>query len=516
MPKETIPGPRRYVGRIDGSYSIIPSKPLIVENETQLLMDGCVIEDMWNIRRTVHAPEKHSENPLIRSGKYSSGPVSKDNVYPDGLLPWEGCILAGNGCVMYDDESGKFRNWQDLWDMNNRKGAKSYLIVYHESEDGIHWKAPDLGIYDFKGSRHNNITWAGGDEGDYLASSCSVIKVPRHKQRLGRYAMLYGRSEIRTSGQVSAVQGEGHTMEQRIAWSDDGIHWKDQPENPAFHARSDTINNMVYNRDRGVFMQYRRPSVNAHEIRKIAYSESDDLIHWTQPEVCLENDELDPPMLYGMAVDEYHGVCFGFLQMFYFQDYDHKLEKSAQIDIQLAWSRDGKTWERHPERPVFLETGHPPAYDWGMIFVEQGIIERDDRIFIYYRGDEQLHVAMPGQYGNFCMAELRKDGFVSRDAGTEDGYMFTKPILCPGGKLKINARTGAKGFVKMAVRRGDGEADGEWLPGWDFPDCRPFSGDSVSGDLGFHGKDNMDSWKGRSIRLHFWMKDAQMFSFRFE
>jgi hypothetical protein len=29
-------------------------------------------------------------------------------------------------------------------------------------------------------------------------------------------------------------------MEVRVAWSDDGIRWKDQPENPVVRGRSDT------------------------------------------------------------------------------------------------------------------------------------------------------------------------------------------------------------------------------------------------------------------------------------
>ena len=81
--------------------------------------------------------------------------------------------------------------------------------------------------------------------------------------------------------------------------------------------RSDTPNNIVYNPERDVFMMYRRATVNAHEIRRIAYSESKDLVTWTQPQVIVDPDELDAPMLYGMTVTRYQGVYLGFLQMFY-------------------------------------------------------------------------------------------------------------------------------------------------------------------------------------------------------
>lgn len=109
-------------------------------------------------------------------------------------------------------------------------------------------------------------------------------------------------------------------------------------------------------------MQYRRASVNAHEIRRIAYTETRDLISWTQPVVVVSPDELDPPMLYGMTVKRYQGVYLGFVEMFYGASASDRLyrdgnvEKWAQTDSQLAWSRDGVRWQRHPQRPIFLQT----------------------------------------------------------------------------------------------------------------------------------------------------------------
>jgi hypothetical protein len=126
-----------------------------------------------------------------------------------------------------------------------------------------------------------------------------------------------------------------------------------------------------------------------------------------------------------MTVKRYQGVYLGFLEIFYGASASDRLyrdgnvEKWAQIDSQLAWSRDGVRWQRHPQRPFFLQTGvrggranqmGPTGYDWGMVFICQGIIERGDRLFLYYRGDEMLHTRMPDLYGNFCLATLRKDG----------------------------------------------------------------------------------------------------------
>lgn len=262
-------------------------------------------------------------------------------------------------------------------------------------------------------------------------------------------------------------------------------------------------------------MYYRRATIHANEIRRVAYSESEDLVHWTQPKVALTPDEVDPSRLYAMTAGEYEGIYFGFLQMFYL-DEQVRLAKSHQIDVQLAWSRDGIRWERHPERPIFLETGMPGSYDWGMVRIGPGIIEREGCIRLYYSGAERLHFGMPGNW-NACLATLRKDGFVSVDSvGGRDGYLLTKPLECPGGRLHLNARTDAEGFVKVAIRRGDGEYDGDWLPEWSYEGNVPFCGDSTDATVNWQGQRSLDALKGRSIRLHFWLNQAELYSFWFE
>jgi len=455
-------------------------------------MDDYIVDDWWDCRRMVHQPEKHSSNPLIKPEKSWEGPG------------------PGNGTVLYDEQIGRFRLWGNVWDeeLYKTKAPFSLRGIYYESEDGIHWERPELGLIEWEGNKANNLFFGG----DWLYAAICVIPLPPRLESRGRFAMLYG------TAKAGGWQPGQHTMQQRIAFSNDGIHWKDQQENPAFKGRSDTYNNIVYNPKRDVFMQYRRATVNGHEIRRIAYSESSDLISWTQPTVIIKPDELDPPMLYGMAVCGYQGVYLGFLQMFYCDEHV-RLPKSHQIDIQLTWSRDGITWRRHPERPIFLECGLIGSHDWGMVFVDKEVIEREDCLYIYYRGDARLHTSrIPGgKPCNFSLATLRKDGFVSVDSiDGRDGYLLTKPLECPGGKLHINARTGSEGYVKVAIRRGDGEFDGDWLPEWNYETNLPVSGDLTDHLVNWKGQENLDAAKGQSIRLHFWLRDAELFSFRFE
>jgi hypothetical protein len=255
-----------------------------------------------------------------------------------------------------------------------------------------------------------------------------------------------------------------------------------------------------------------------------AYSESRDLISWTQPEVIIFPDELDPPMFHGLTVGKYQGVYLGLLSMFYqwleppFVDAPGPKPKLLQLDVQLAWSRDGRQWQRHPQRPTFLANGGPGSCDAGTILPFSGFVERKDRIYIYYRCDPvlpRLPLLKKSNAASLCLATLRQDGFVSLDAPKE-GYVLTKPLLIPGGRLHINAQTEPGGFIRVALRRGDGVNDGDWMEGWTFEQQQEFRGDSTDAVLAWKSGSNLDSLKGRSVRLHFWMNKARLYSFWME
>jgi len=484
-------------GLIKGSHSILPSKPIVIGTVRQVLVDRFIVDSTWNCFRRVHKPEKYPGNPVIKTVGAGS---QTDEIFTPEF--W--------ASVLYD----RVRNRYRVWGATSRISDQVHLDLgtYSESEDGIHWNSPALGIVEWKGSRTNNLFMGGNG---YRTHTFSIVELPPRLRSKGRFALLYLRI---LAGKQPAV---GHSLETRIAFSDDGVHFRDQLENPVIKGRSDTHNNMVYNPERDVFMMYRRATVNAHEVRRIAYSESRDLISWTQPVVVVEPDELDAPMLYGMTVSRYQGIYLGFLQMFYAANAgyagprlyrDGRIEKELHIDAQLAWSRDGIQWERHPQRPIFLETGIYGSYDWGRVYLNQGVIEKGDQLYMYYRGVDTLHVPQPRDGGEFCLATLRKDGFVSLDTpGT--GYMLTKPLLCPGGKLHINAKTEPGGFIRVAVRRGDGVNDGDWLEGWDYQSGAIFSGDKTDATVPWNGKEDFGLLKDQAIRLHFWMEKAQLYSF---
>ncbi len=78
--------------------------------------------------------------------------------------PWEG-TGSGYHSVFYDPELDKYRMYYKAWhlDVANGKlntGSHPLYCCYAESEDGIHWRKPELGLVDFQGSKANNIVLA--------------------------------------------------------------------------------------------------------------------------------------------------------------------------------------------------------------------------------------------------------------------------------------------------------------------------------------------------------------------
>lgn len=204
----------------------------------------------------------------------------------------------------------------------------------------------------------------------------------------------------------------------------------------------------------------------------------------------------------------------GFLHNHYF-DRNVRLARMLTTDAQLTWSRDGIHWSRHPKRPLFLEPGHIPSYDWGMVRIGKGLIEREDELWLYYAGGACLHPPYPGRQWHLCLAKLRKDGFVSIDAGDRQGSLLTRPLRCPGGQLHINAHTKPNGSVRVAIRRGDGEHDGIWLQDFGFDQSQTFTGDSINHVVRWSSDANTARLENQSIRLHFQLENAELYSFWF-
>ena len=103
------------------------------------------------------------------------------------------------------------------------------------------------------------------------------------------------------------------------AFSADGINWAAARGwvNPVIPGGTDTQAALYWDAARRKYRVYLRGRPN---IRVMAVAESDDFIDWTERQVIVAPDELDPPQdheFYGMSSMVYRGFRIGFLSVFH-------------------------------------------------------------------------------------------------------------------------------------------------------------------------------------------------------
>ena len=104
---------------------------------------------------------------------------------------------------------------------------------------------------------------------------------------------------------------------------------------------------------------------------------------------------------------------------------------------------------------------------------------------------------------------IRKDGFLSYHAGYEPAWLLTRPFTFAGSRLTVNFATSAIGSVRITLL----DADGCALAGYES--CELF-GDSLDRPVDFAGGTDVAALAGRPLRMRIDLRDADLFSFKFD
>jgi hypothetical protein len=109
--------------------------------------------------KTLFAFDDHSipfrsnlELVMLQGVKYSGNPVLKRGVPGSPDAKW---ARLWAGTVLHDQ--GKFRMWYSGTGSVEEWMGLRFNMLYAESDDGINWTKPDLGLVEYRGSRENNI-----------------------------------------------------------------------------------------------------------------------------------------------------------------------------------------------------------------------------------------------------------------------------------------------------------------------------------------------------------------------
>ena len=397
--------------------------------------------------------------------------------------PWE-----GNTCAYYtifkDGDLYRMYYRGSHFDEKTRKSAHPEVTCYAESKDGIHWTRPKLGIYEWEGSKDNNIVLTGPGAHCFVAFRDDRPGCPKDARYKG---ISRGRNE----------NGRGLFVYQ----SPDAVHWKLIIDRPVItEGAFDSQNLAFWDPATGKYVDYHRVFVNG--VRAIMTCTSDDYINWTDGQLLTYPGKNDVH-LYTNAIRPYERaphIRIGFPTRY--------IPSTQAVEPIFMASRDGVTFNRF-DKPIIPRTAPKDRDGNRSNYMAHGLVSLpgNDRELAVY-GTEAYYEGPDSRLRRFM---YRVDGFVSIRAAGSGGELLSKPVVFSGNRLVINAATNPGGKLLVELQ----DADGKPLPGFTAKDCQPFNGDQIAHTVAWKGGSDLAALAGKPIRVRFQINDGDLYSIQF-
>ncbi len=502
----------------------------------QLFADPRLIDSSRGVHLTMNPPYQTGEENVVRDTWWEKKPGGR---------------IGGYSTIRRED--GKFRLWYqfghecELWSKKDGEGnlikkpsgrpVGGQSVLYAESEDGVHFTKPELGLYDFYGSTQNNVVIPGYVQGGHVWLDPNAPPECRYR---------------------SQGNGQGYMP---FFGSPDGIHWRKThevrlPSSITGSSKVDGRANIHWDVELGRYVMFTRLFFNQpgpdnpkgsgryRGHRAVRRLESDDLVNWDNETLVLTHDETDlaahkvdlpdqPPVDYNCAsvfrYPDERGLWF-MLVTCYWHWYDRTSEGVTHNsgynlgpnanDIRLLVSADGKKFEWLGDRAPFIRLGPEGRFDSRLLREMAYPIPMGSELWLYYTGGNSEHGPAPSNILDPAASEpqdaisravMRLDGFVSADAEYTVGELTTPPLIFAGERLLLNVDTSGGGEVKVEIQ----DECGNPIPGHTLAEARPLNGNSIAMPARWSGGDNVGALADRPVRLRFVMNDCKLYAFQF-
>ena len=452
--------------------------------------------------------------------------------------PWEGSC-SGYHTIFRDGDI--YRMYYKACGFCLREDEELYAhplyFCYAESEDGIHWSKPELGLYEFQGSRANNIVMITHKIGDITidAGHGAVFKDDNPEASPdARYKAFFRATRPHAPPGLIPFK------------SPDGIHWSPMIETRVLTSGTfDSQNLAFWDSLRGEYRVYWRylnkedsPDPNIKGpifFRSIRTARSKDFLRWRyvlnldygeeSPLVHLYTNVVKP---YYRAPHLYIGFPVRYIErgwspsMRALPELEHR-ELRARLSTRygtalteslIMFSRDGVNFKRWEE--AFLRPGieRPGTWNYGQQYIAWHLVETRSPL---NGAPNELSLYATESYWTEPGSALRRytlrlDGFVSIHAPMSGGEMITRPLTFSGSELVLNFSTSAAGDIRVEIQ----DESGHPLPGFTLDDCPAIFGDSIERAVVWKNGRNLADLQGNSVRLRFVLRDADLFSLRFK
>ena len=404
--------------------------------------------------------------------------------------PWEGNTSAYY-TIFRDGDLFRMYYRASHWDTEAKKEAHREVTCYAESRDGIRWVKPKLGLFEFNGSRENNIVIDGVGTHCFVAFKDGNPNCPPE-------ARYKGIARGRPVGKKGLY----------IYESPDGIHWKLTRDEPVItEGAFDSQNLAFWDAHTQQYREYHRSFVNG--VRAIMTGTSSDFIHWSEPVLLKYQEGIPMQHLYTNAVQPYGRaphLLIGFPTR-YLPDEGQRVEPT------LMASRDGLHFYRWLE-PVVPESAPKDRGGNRSNYMTWGLVEIPGRpLHLSVYATEAYYTGLDSRVRRF---EYRKDGFVSIRARANAGELITKPFTLGSlaERLTVNYQTQKGGTIRVAIEQPNGQA----IAGYTLAACKPLKGDSLQQHVAWKTGGDISHLRRKYpvARLRFELKDADLYSLQFQ
>ena len=490
----------------------LPNEPVMLGSRKHVFIDEVMIDRNRGVRLTM--------NPLTKA--------ASTNVK-----------VRGGWDIPFFDHDGKI--WMFLSPAYMSDVGRYRLML---STDGVDFTAPDLGLIEDEGSKHNNIILTHTPSWGGFFKDTNPNAHPEERFKAAAWVAQRGIYLYMSPDGVHWRRNET-CMLPLVSGGGTEMFWDDQQGVYCYYIKRDGSYNTgdFPNYGRSYCFFKTREAAKAWPFNRVPnpYFEG-----WAFPAVTGEGITIIGPNL--INLNKEHVFRTRARKYEWAPDtYVSFLERSPnQHPPQLAVSRDAVNWNIFDAED---DGDYVPRGIKGDGYTQNGMARRSDaaKDYIYdgkeygnaphknksgyiqnglvRRGDELWqYVNMFG--ANIIRFTQRLDGFVSLDTDEKGGIIITRPFIFEGEKLTLNVDAG-KGSVKVAIL----DLPGQEMTGYNIgltnppkkdvrnysiAHCETITSDSVRHVVNWRGSPDVASLAGKVVRLRFEMQNAKLYAFEFK
>lgn len=465
-----------------------------------------------------------SENILIQAHK-----PEKKNIALTCDNEWEG-VHNGYAGVMKIGDTYRIYYRADASRHRLDKApvpSKPVICVAESRDGGITFRKPNIGKYEYNGTKNNNIVFSR----EKILDNFSIFydtnpNCPKEEKFKALCELNLG------------SEGGTHLI---YYSSEDGYDFKEQYALDV-QGTFDTYNVVLWDEKTEQYFLYYRAfhtpegedrlswrGARPNWLRHVRVATSKDFKNWeTHGRISFEEGQ-EEYQLYTNQITKYYRTDDMFIgfpvryndraeekRNFHFMPLGDRHENITEVfgregtavtDCVIMTSSDGFIFNRRDE--AFMTPGVEARDNWwyGNCYMAYGLAETEaeedgapNEISLYMGENYRIKNV------NFRRWTMRLDGFFSWYAPYRGGEVLTKPITVDGNELHLNFATSALGGVTVSLC----DEHGNELEGYQ---SYTMFGDSVDRPVEF--EKNLGALNGKQVRLKIKLKDAHLYSFVF-